>query len=162
VGVLWEASHPSKARQFKEIQDAAPALGIQVASLAVGGPSDLAGAIQAGIEARVDAVFTLQSDLTVPLRARILELVAQARLPAMYEVREWSEAGGLLSYGPSFPAMHRRAAYYVDKIIKGAKPADLPVQQPTTLQSVINLKTAHALGLTISPALLAQIDEIID
>jgi putative ABC transport system substrate-binding protein len=161
VGVLWEASHPSKARQFKEIQDAAPALGIQVASLAVGGPSDLAGAIQAGIEARVDAVFTLQSDLTVPLRARILELVAQARLPAMYEIREWSEAGGLLSYGPSFPAMHRRAAYYVDKIIKGAKPADLPVEQPTTFDFVINLKTARALGLTIPQSVFQQATEVI-
>lgn len=100
VGVLWDGSHPSKARQFKEIQEAAPALGIEVESLAVGEPHDLASAVRAGIQARIDAIFTLQSDLTVQQRARIIDLVEQARLPAMYEIRDWTGAGGLMSYKP--------------------------------------------------------------
>jgi putative tryptophan/tyrosine transport system substrate-binding protein len=87
--------------------------------------------------------------------------MAQARLPAMYEIRDWTEAGGLMSYGPSFVAMHRRAAYYVDRILKGAQPADLPVEQPREFEFVINLKTAHALGLTIPHHVLLQATEVI-
>ncbi len=97
VGVLWQAHHLPKARRVQEIQEAAPALGLQIDSLAVDTPDELASAIQAGIQARVDALFTLQSDLTVGQRARILDLVGQTRLPAMYEVRDWTEAGGLMS-----------------------------------------------------------------
>jgi putative tryptophan/tyrosine transport system substrate-binding protein len=161
VGVLWQAPHPSKARQLGEVQGAAPALGVQVESLAVGDPHELASAIHTGVQAKVDAIFTLQSDLTVGQQARIIELMAQARLPAMYEGRDWTEAGGLMSYGPSFPAMHRRAAYYVDRILKGTKPADLPVEQPMTFEFVINLRTAQALGLTIPPHVLLQATEVI-
>jgi putative tryptophan/tyrosine transport system substrate-binding protein len=161
VGVLWEERNPSKARQYREIEDAATVLGIRVESLAVGAPHELASAIQAGIQAQVDALITLQSDLTTPQRTRILELVAHARLPAMYENREWTQAGGLLSYGPNFPTMHRRAAYYVDKILKGAKPADLPVERPTTFEFVINVKSAQALGLTIPQHVLLQATEVI-
>ena len=161
VGVLWQARHPSKAIQFREIQDAAPALGIQVESLAVDTPQELASAIQVGIQAPVDALFTLQSDLTVAERLRILELVGQARLPAMYDDRDWPEAGGLMSYGPNFAAMHQRAAYYVDRILKNTKPADLPVERPTTFDFVINLRTAQALGLTIPPHILYQATEVI-
>ncbi len=161
VGVLWQAPHPSKSRQFKEIEDAAPALGMQVESLPAGDPHELASAIQAGIQAKVEALFTLQSDLTVGQQAQIIERVAQARLPAMYETRDWTEASGLMSYGPSFPAMHRRAAYYVDKIIKGTAPADLPVERPREFELVINLKTAQALGLTIPQHVLLQATEVI-
>jgi putative ABC transport system substrate-binding protein len=162
VGVLWQGSHPGKARQVKEIHDAAPASGIKVESLAVSEPRELASAVQAGIQARVDAIFTLQSDLTVgQLRAQIIELVAQARLPGMYEVRDWTEAGGLMSYGPSFAAMHRRAAYYVDKILKGTAPGDLPVERPREFELVINLKTAQALGLSIPQSVLNQATEVI-
>jgi putative tryptophan/tyrosine transport system substrate-binding protein len=87
--------------------------------------------------------------------------MAQARLPAMYEIRDWTEAGGLMSYGPSFVAMHQRAAYYVDRILKGAKPADLPVEQPREFELVINSKTAQALGLTIPHHVLLQATEVI-
>ena len=161
VGILWQARHLSKARQFKEIEDAAPALGLQVKSLAVDGPDELPSAIQAGIQAPVDALFALQSDLTVGQQARILELVRQARLPAMYEVRDWTEAGGLMSYGPSFHDMHRRAAYYVDRILKGANPGELPVERPMRFDFAINLQTAQALGLTIPPHVLLQATEVI-
>ena len=161
VGVLWERRNPSKARQLKEIQDAALVLGIQVESLAVEEPHDLDSAVRAGIQARVDAIFTLQSVLTGGQKARIIELVAQAQVPAMYESSEWTEAGGLMFYGPNFPAMHRRAAYYVDKILRGAAPAGLPVERPREFDFAINLRTAQALGLTIPPHVLLQATEII-
>jgi putative tryptophan/tyrosine transport system substrate-binding protein len=161
VGVLWQVRHVSKAQQLKEIQDAAPVLGLQVESLPADGPNDLPGAIQAAIQAPVDALFTLQSDLTVGQQARILELVEQARLPGMYEVRDWTEAGGLLSYGPSFRDMHQRAAYYVDRILRGARPADLPVERPRAFDFAINLRTAQALGLTIPHHVLLQATEVI-
>jgi putative tryptophan/tyrosine transport system substrate-binding protein len=161
VGVLWQARHLSKARQLQQIQDAAAALGLQVESLAVSEPHELASAVQAGIQAKVNALFTLQSDLTAAHRGRIIELVAQAGLPAMYEVRDWTEAGGLMSYGPSFPAMHRRAAYYVDKIVKGMAPADLPVERPREFEFVVNLKTARELGITFPNEILLQVTEVI-
>jgi putative ABC transport system substrate-binding protein len=161
VGVLWEGAHPTKPRQVKEIQEAGTTLRIHVESLPIDEAHDVADAIQAGIQARVDALLTLQSNLTSAHRARILELVAQARLPAMYEIRDWTEAGGLLSYGPSFPAMHERAAYYVDRILKGTKPADLPVERPMTFDFVVNLKTAQALGLTFPNEIMLQVTEVI-
>jgi putative tryptophan/tyrosine transport system substrate-binding protein len=161
VGVLWQTPHPGKVGQLKEIQEAGAALGIGIESLAVGEPQQLASAIQAGIQARVDAVFPLQSDLTVQQRAPIVDLVAQAGLPAMYEYRDWTEAGGLLSYGPNFIAMHRRAAYYVDRILKGAKPAELPVERPREFDFIVNLRTAQALGLTIPPHVLMQATEVL-
>ena len=132
-----------------------------VASLAVGDPTELANAIRDASQARVDAIFVLQSDLTVAQQPRIIELVAQARLPAMYVIRDRVEAGGLMSYGPNFPAMHRRAAYYVDKILKGTAPADLPVERPREFEFVINLRTAQLLGLTIPPSVLAQASQVI-
>jgi len=161
VGVLWERSHAGRARQFKEIQDAAPALGIDIASLAVGDPSELADAVRDASQARVDAMFVLQSDLTVAQQPRIVDLMAQTRLPAMYVIKDWVEVGGLMSYGPSFPAMHRRAAYSVDRILKGTAPAELPVELPQSFEVVINLPTAHALGLSIPPSVLQQATQII-
>jgi putative ABC transport system substrate-binding protein len=161
VGVLWEASNPTKPRQVKEIQEAGTALGIHVESLAVDEPHQVASAVQAGIEARLDAIFTLQTELTIAQRPRILELLAQARLPAMYEIRDWTEAGGLMSYGPSFLAMHRRAAYYVDRILRGTRPADLPVEQPMTFDFVVNMKTAAALGITFPNEIMLQVTEVI-
>jgi putative ABC transport system substrate-binding protein len=161
VGVLWERRNPSKARQLKELQDAAQVLGIQIESLALEEPHDLDSAVRAGSQARVDAIFTLQSVLTAGQKARIIELVAQAQVPAIYESSEWTEAGGLMFYGPNFPAMHRRAAYYVDKILRGAAPADLPVERPREFDFAINLKTARALGLTIPQHVLLQATEVI-
>jgi putative ABC transport system substrate-binding protein len=161
VGVLWEGRHPSKIQQFKEIQDAAPALGLQVVSFPFGDPADLASTVQAAAQSGIDAMFVLQSDLTTPLRPRIVELMANERLPAMYEAREWAVAGGLLSYGPSFTAMHRRAAYFVDRLLSGAAPADLPVERPREFELVINLKSSQGLGLSIPRTILEQATEVI-
>jgi putative ABC transport system substrate-binding protein len=161
VGVLWDASNLTTPRQAQAIQEAGTALGIHIESLAIREPHDVASAVQAGIEARLDAIYTLQTELTLRLRPQILELVAQARLPAMYEIRDWTEAGGLMSYGPSFPAMHRRAAYYVDRILRGTKPADLPVERPREFDFVVNLKTAQALGITFPNEIMLQVTEVI-
>ena len=105
--------------------------------------------------------MVVPSALFFEQRTRLVEFMAQHRLPAMYEGREFVEAGGLIAYGPSLPALWRRAAHYVDKILKGTKPADLQVEQPTQFELVINLKTAKALGITIPPTLLFQADEVI-
>ena len=110
---------------------------------------------------RADTLLVLPSPMFYAERRRLAELAARRRLPAVYETREFVEAGGLMSYGPSFPDMYRRAATYVDRILKGAKPGDLPMEQPTKFDFVINLKTAKALGLTIPPAVLARADALI-
>jgi putative ABC transport system substrate-binding protein len=163
LGVLWETSpsHPIAGSLVQQIQEAGPALRVHVESLAISEPHEVASAVQAAIEARLDAIYTLQTELTIAQRPQILELVAQARLPAMYEIRDWTEAGGLMSYGPSFPAMHRRAAYYVDRILKGTEPADLPVEQPMTFEFVVNLNTAQALGIKFPNEIMLQVTEVI-
>jgi len=111
---------------------------------------------------RPDAVVVLGDPLTLVHRSRIAELVAENRIPAMYGYGLFVEAGGLMSYGPHIPDMYRRAAEYVDKVLRGAKPADLPVEQPTKFEFALNLKTAKALGLTIPPSLLGRVDKIIE
>ena len=121
----------------------------------------LTGAFETAVRSRAGAIMVLGDPLVFVHRARIAELAAKHRLPAMYLFRESVEAGGLMAYGPSFHDLGRRAASYVDKILKGAKPADLPVEQPTKFELVINLKTAKALGLTIPPLVLFQADEVI-
>jgi putative ABC transport system substrate-binding protein len=110
---------------------------------------------------RADALMLLLDPLFLSQRARLVELTATSRLPAMYALREDAEAGALMAYGPNFPDMFQRAATYVDKLLKGATPADLPVEQPMKFELVINLKTAQALGLTLSPAYLFRADEVI-
>ena len=111
---------------------------------------------------RTDALLTVGDNLTVFHRAAIVQLAAKNTLPAMYGFRDFTDAGGLISYGPNLPEMFRQAAFYVDKILKGAKPADLPVEQPTKFELVINPKTAKALGLAIPPSLLARADQVIE
>ena len=131
---------------------AAQALGLHLHVVEVRRADELDTAFAAMTRAGADALIVLGEPLlSDSLRGRIVDLAAKHRLPAMYGWREFVEAGGLMSYGPSLPDMHRRAATYVDKILKGAKPADLPVEQPTKFELVINLKTAQALGLTIPP-----------
>jgi putative ABC transport system substrate-binding protein len=161
LGILWQASNAIAGSMIQQIQESGKALGVHVESLAISEPHEVASAVQAAIEARLDAIYTLQTELTIAQRPRILEVMAQARLPAMYEIRDWTEAGGLMSYGPSFLAMHRRAAYYVDRILKGVKPADLPVEQPMTFEFVVNLKTAQALGITFPNEIMLQVTEVI-
>jgi putative tryptophan/tyrosine transport system substrate-binding protein len=111
---------------------------------------------------RADAVLVLTSDVTNTRQEKLIDLAVKNRLPALYFTAEWVKAGGLLAYGASFTDLFRRAAAFVDKILKGAKPADLPVEQPTKFELVINLKTAKALGLTIPPSLLTRADQIIE
>ena len=125
------------------------------------GPGDFDGAFATMARERAGALFVVTDPVFIPHRARLTGLAAKNRLPSMFTQRADVEAGGLISYGPNFADMYRRAATYVDKILKGAKPADLPVEQPTTFELVINLKTAKALGLTIPPSLLQRADEVI-
>jgi len=130
--------------------------------LEVRGPDDFDGIFEATRRQRRDALITVEDPLTVDYRKLIVDFAAKQQLPALYGLREFVAAGGLMSYGASLADLFRRAAGYVDKILRGAKPADLPVQQPTKFELVINLKTAKALGLTVPPALLARADEVIE
>jgi putative ABC transport system substrate-binding protein len=143
------------------MQGAARGLGIQLQRLEVREPDDYEGAFAAAISARAEAMLVIQCYFNLFNRQRIVDLAAKYRLPAIYSERGWVQAGGLMSYGANGLDMARRAATYVDKILKGAKPADLPVEQPTKFDLVINLKTAQALGITMPPSLLLLADEVI-
>jgi putative ABC transport system substrate-binding protein len=159
VAVLWDAH---SADQFRAAAEAARVLGVQVHSLALSNPPayDFEGAFAAAREG-ADALLVLRSPLFFDARARLAALAAQHRLPAMYGWRAYVDAGGLMAYGANLVDIDRRATTYVDKILRGAKPADLPVEQPTKFEFVINLKTAQALGLTIPPMVIFQATEVI-
>jgi putative ABC transport system substrate-binding protein len=162
VGVLWAADNQSAALGFKEYEAAAHALKIQLQSLEVRGPNpDLEGVFQAGAKARANALITLRDTLLLRYPKQIADLAIKNRLPSMFETSEYVEAGGLVSYSASDSESFRRAAHYVDRILKGARPADLPVEQPTKFELVINLKTAKQIGLTIPPNMLARADKVI-
>ena len=162
VAVLWDAANPYPALAFKETQRAAQILGVEVQSLEVRGPDDFDGAFEAAKRQQPDALVTIGDPLTADFRKQIADFASTYRLPAMYPLREYVVAGGLMSYGASSSDLVRRAAGYVDKILKGAKPSDLPVEQPTKFELVINLKAANALGLAIPPSVLALADEVIE
>ena len=159
VAVLTHPAHPTDAVQRKEIEDAARALGLQLKLAAVRGPEDFEAAFKAASGAGV--LLNIDTPLFTTYRTQFAELAARNRLPAIWSHRIIVEAGGLMSYGTYIPTLFRRAAIYVDKILKGAKPADLPVEQPTKFELVINMRTAKALGLTIPPAVRARADEVI-
>jgi putative ABC transport system substrate-binding protein len=161
LGVVWNAGDPGKAIEWRNTEAAARALKMKPISLEVHGPGDFNALFTATTRPRPDALVVLADALTITHRRRIADLVAGKGIPAIYGFREFVEAGGLMSYGPSLPDMFRRAADYVDKVLRGAKPADLPVEQPTKFELVINRKTAKALGLTIPETLLATADEVI-
>jgi putative tryptophan/tyrosine transport system substrate-binding protein len=161
VGVLDDAS-TDIGTSFQDFEPAARALNIQLQSLEVRGPNpDLAGAFQAAVKGRVDGLITVRTALLISYRKQIADLVLKNRLPSMSEGGDFVEAGGLMSYSSSDAEVFRRAAYYVDKILKDAKPADLPVEQPTKFEFVINMKTAKQIGLTIPPNVLARADKVI-
>ncbi len=147
---------------WQETEVAARKLGVALQPLEVRGPEDFEAAFAAATRGNAQALIALDDALTLAHRPRIVALAASSRLPAMYGFREFPDDGGLMSYGPSFVVLHRRAATFVDKILKGAKPADLPVEQPTKFELVINRKTANALGLTVPSTLLAQADDVIE
>jgi putative tryptophan/tyrosine transport system substrate-binding protein len=163
VAVIWNPDNAIfQAQMLRETQLAAGRLGIELRTYAVRGADELEPAFAALTSAQAGALLVLPDPAYTPHAARIAELASASRLPAMYGIREYAVAGGLMSYGTNFAALFRRAADYVDKILKGAKPADLPVEQPTKFEFVINLKTAKALGLTVPPTLLARADEVIE
>ena len=162
VAVIWNASNPASADYLAESQRAARSLSLQLQPFEVRGPPDLDVAFEAVAAARPSALITLPNGMLFANRVRIVGFTAKNRLPAIFPDREFVEAGGLMAYGPSLASNFRRAATYVDKIVKGAKPADLPVEQPTKFELVINLKTAKSLGLTIPQSVLLRADQLIE
>ena len=161
VAVIWNDSNPAAAGNLAATRTAARSMGIDIQSVEVRKASDLDLALEAVAAARTGALLTLTNGMFLANRTRIVEFTARSRLPAIFPDREFAEAGGLMAYGPSLTANFRRAAAYVDKILKGAKSADLPVEQPTKFELVVNLKTAKALGITIPQSLLLRADEVI-
>jgi putative ABC transport system substrate-binding protein len=161
VATLWHQDAPVAPLLLKETQAAAQALGLQLQAWEVRGPDEFDQAFAAMTREHADALVVIPSGLFSSHYRQLAELAVRNRLPSMREVHEYVDAGGLMSYGPSRADMFQHAAGYVHKILKGVKPADLPVEQPTTFELVINLKAAQALGLTIPPALLFQADEVL-
>jgi putative ABC transport system substrate-binding protein len=160
--VLWNAANPANGLAWKETEGAGRALGVALQSQEVRGPKDFEGAFAAIAQQRPDILLVLQDALTLEYRKEIIGFALREQIPGMYVGKEWVEEGGLMSYGDRLPERYRRAADLVDRILKGAKPADLPVEQPTTFELVVNLKTAKAIGLTLSPAFLARADQVIE
>jgi putative tryptophan/tyrosine transport system substrate-binding protein len=162
VAIIWNSDNPYPALVFRQTENAARQLKLEAQSLEVRTPDDVNNALESAVREKANALITVEDPLTVNHRKQIADFAAKNRLPTMSGLREYVDAGGLLSYGPSLADLYRRAAGYVDKILKGAKPSDLPVEQPTKFEFVINLKTAKALGLTIPPDMLAIADAVIE
>jgi ABC-type uncharacterized transport system substrate-binding protein len=161
VAALLNPSHPAAARNWAEAEAAARPLGVTLHRVELRDPGGLPGAFAAVVREKAEALIVLPDPLVYGARAPIAALAAKHRLPAVYELKDYALDGGLMSYGTSLPDLYRRAAGYVARILKGAKPADLPVELPIKFELVINMKTAKALGLAIPPAVLARADEII-
>jgi putative tryptophan/tyrosine transport system substrate-binding protein len=161
VAVLWNPDSSSSTLRMRETEAAAPSLGIKLQPVDVREPNDFEHAFAALKKDRADALFPLRSPLIGSQVKRIVELAAKNRVPGMYDASEFAEAGGLMSYGTMLADLDRRAASYVDKILKGAKPADLPVEQPTKFEFVINLEAAKQIGLNIPANVLARADKVI-
>ena len=162
VAAMLSSSNPANVTYRKEIQQSAKVLGVKLELFSVSDREQLDAVFKAIIASRATAVIVAAAPLFSVHLPQLVEFAARNRLPAMYSFREYVEAGGLMAYGPSFTDSWQRAAIYVDKILKGAKPADLPVEQPTKFELVINMKTAKALGLTIPPSLLLRADQVIE
>jgi putative ABC transport system substrate-binding protein len=161
VAALWSTSENESVMGFKETQDAAKALSLRMQSVDLGKGVEMEKTFADLSRTRVDALLVVLSPLVTLNSRRIVELALKERLPGMYPTRQFVEEGGLMAYGPLIGDLYRRAAIYVDKILKGAKPADLPVEQPTKFEMVINLKTAKQIGVTIPPNVLARADRVI-
>jgi putative ABC transport system substrate-binding protein len=161
VAVLWNPNSHGGVLGFKEMQAAAPGLKVTLLSIEVRRPDELEAAYAAITAQKADGLLVITDPITFGNRGQIIEFAAKHRLPAMYEVREFVNEGGLMSYGPSLVAMIRRVPFLLDKILKGAKPADIPVEQPTQFEMVVNEKTAKTIGLTIPPPVLVRADAVI-
>jgi putative ABC transport system substrate-binding protein len=161
VAVLWNSANPISEPELRKAEAAARSLGLQLQSLGMRDPHEFATAFSSMKREHAGIVFMLPDAMFFGRRNEIVDLAASSRLPLVAHLREFADAGGLMTYGPNVADVHRRAATYVDKILKGAKPGDLPIEQPTKFELVINLKTAKALGLSIPPSLLVRADEII-
>ena len=161
LAMLANVRNPLHLVERDEVRTVANVLGVEIISIDIRRPEDVAEAFH-GLQGRADALYVPPDPTIISTLARINSLALSARLPTVHGSREYVEAGGLMSYGPDFPYFFQRAADYVDKILRGSKPADLPVEQPTKFELVINLKTAKALGLTIPPSLLARADSVFE
>jgi putative ABC transport system substrate-binding protein len=162
VAVLWDPTFSGGPARWKEVEHAARALGLTLVSAEASSSDRLEAAFHAAMRQRVEALITLRNPVIVVHKSRVVELAAKSRLPAMYDDREFVEAGGLMAYGANLDDLYRRAATYVDKIVKGARPADLPIERATKFELVINRKTARALGLTIPPQVLLRADHVVE
>jgi putative ABC transport system substrate-binding protein len=162
VLVLSQRADPVSAVQVQELENVAGPMGIRLLNRGIGTPDELSAAAAAAVKEGAQALVTTIETFFIIHRARVVELAAGHRLPAMYPVRDFVDSGGLMSYGPNTQSLYRHTAVYVDKVLKGAKPADLPVEEPTKFEFVINLKTAKTLGLTIPPSLLERADQVIE
>jgi putative ABC transport system substrate-binding protein len=160
--MIGNVDNPAIVIEIGEVQAAARMLSLEVVTLEIRRAEDIALAFEALVEGRAQALYVSPDALVITNRARIHTLAMGMRLPTMYASRDYVEAGGLMSYGPNYPNLFRRAAEYVDKILRGAKPGDIPVEQPTKFDLVVNLTTAKALGITVPPTLLARADEVIE
>jgi putative ABC transport system substrate-binding protein len=161
VAILGSSTQPGNAQALKEMELAAGTLGVQLQYLEVRASKDIETAFRAATKGRADAVLVLTSPVLVSQRTQLADLAIKSRVPATYQASEYVEAGGLMTYGVNVADLHRRAATFVDKILKGAKPADLPVERPTKFEFIINLKAAKQIGLTILPNVLARADRVI-
>ena len=162
VTVLWNSANQGMKARFQETQGGAQLLGVTLHSVTIQSPDDFDPLFAAMTRDRPESLLVLADTVTVANRQRTVEFAAKNRVPAIYEARTFVDSGGLMSYGVDFADHYRRTAIYVDKILKGTKPADLPVELPTKFEFVINLKTAKALGLTIPPSLLQRADQVIE
>jgi putative ABC transport system substrate-binding protein len=162
VGVLWNPQSASATLYWKESQQPARLLGIQLHSLEVRSPTELDKAFEAATTARAGALAILPDPVITTNLKRIVDFAAKTRLPSIYQSSDFADAGGLVTYGPDRADLFRRAAIYVDKILKGTKPGDLPVEQPTKFELVVNLKTAKALGLTMPPEIMVRATRVIE
>ena len=162
IAFLHNIENPAVPPQWEELKTVTPSLGLEAQLLDVRKPEDIVRAFNTAVAQRADAILVGNDTVTLANRRQVVELAAKHRLLTMYNSREFIDAGGLMSYGVNYADLYRRAAIFVDKIFKGSKPADLPVEQPTKFELLINLKAAVALGIEVPPTLLARADEVIE
>ncbi len=161
VAVLWNPATPYHPKAVEDLKAVAPSLSIELSFVGVRTPEEIDPAFSAISRAHAQALYVIGDPFFFTHRTTLLKLASKARLPVIYVARQFADEGGLMSYGPNFGDLFRRSAGYVDKILKGAKPGDLPIEQPTKFELVVNLKTAKALGITIPESILLQADEVI-